>query len=178
MSHKYIDKSGYVKVYCPEHPRSNKTSGYVSEHIPVMESILGRSLKENEVVHHINEDKTDNEPINLTVLTKSEHMAIHRILDYERFKMKNLSAIKFLYIECEMNTREVAEEIGCSKSVIAKVIKEAGVSREQKKRSKIKDPEKVIEMYLEGMTQVYIAEYFGVSRIAVRPILVEAGLLK
>jgi HNH endonuclease len=173
----FINEQGYVKVYKKDHPRSNKT-GYVYEHILVVENMIGRPLKEDEIVHHINEVKHDNEPINLTLLTKSEHMAIHRLLEYERFKMKNLSKMKFLYLDCEMNTREVAEEIGCSKSVVAKVLKEAGVTREQKKRRKITNPEKVIEMYLEGMTQVYIAEHFGVSRIAVRPILVEAGLLK
>lgn len=164
-------------IYNNKHPRSNK-SGYILEHIVVMEKVLGRSLTDDEIVHHINEVKSDNDPINLVVLTKSEHMAIHRILDYERFKMNNLSKIKFLYVECNLNTREVAEEIGCSKSVIGKIVKEEGISREQIKRKKIQDPERVVEMYLEGMSQVYIAEYFGVSRIAVRPILVDAGLLK
>ena len=37
----------------------------------------GRYLKENEVVHHINENKLDNRPENLEVMTASEHIKLH-----------------------------------------------------------------------------------------------------
>ncbi len=47
-------------------------------HILLAESILGRSLKENEVVHHINGDKRDNRPENLQVLDRGEHTALHK----------------------------------------------------------------------------------------------------
>ena len=49
----------------------------VSEHRHVMEKILGRKLKDNEDVHHINEVRDDNRPENLMVLTRSEHMRLH-----------------------------------------------------------------------------------------------------
>ncbi len=46
-------------------------------HVLLMEEILGRPLKENEVVHHINEDKLDNRPENLMVMDRAEHNALH-----------------------------------------------------------------------------------------------------
>lgn len=47
------------------------------EHVLVAEKIIGRELLENEVVHHINQDKNDNSEENLIVLTKSEHSKVH-----------------------------------------------------------------------------------------------------
>ena len=47
-------------------------------HILLMEEILGRPLKENEVVHHINEDKRDNRPENLQVLDRGKHTSLHK----------------------------------------------------------------------------------------------------
>ena len=47
-------------------------------HILLMEEILGRPLKENEVVHHINGDKRDNRPENLQVLDRRKHTSLHK----------------------------------------------------------------------------------------------------
>lgn len=48
------------------------------EHRVIMERHLGRALTRDEVVHHINEDKGDNRIENLAVMTRSEHMRMHR----------------------------------------------------------------------------------------------------
>lgn len=48
----------------------------------VVEKSLGRLLEENEVVHHINGDKSDNRICNLAVLTRKSH-AMHHATRYE-----------------------------------------------------------------------------------------------
>jgi len=67
-------RAGYVitRVYDYKHR-------YMKEHRYVMEQYLGRKLKDNEVVHHINGDKTDNRIENLEVMTWSEHCTHHKL---------------------------------------------------------------------------------------------------
>lgn len=67
---------GYIKVYCPDHPRSS-ADGYVMKHILVMERQIGRYLQPNEVVHHINHIRDDNRIENLMLMTKHDHMSMH-----------------------------------------------------------------------------------------------------
>jgi hypothetical protein len=49
-----------------------------SEHRRIVEAHLGRVLGRDEVVHHINHDKTDNRIENLAVMTRAEHMREHQ----------------------------------------------------------------------------------------------------
>ena len=86
-----INNHGYRLIYNPEHSRANH-AGYVFEHILVMEKYLGRCLKyygfknkDNEVCHHIDRDKLNNDISNLKLMTDSEHIKLHHLDgDYTR----------------------------------------------------------------------------------------------
>jgi len=49
-----------------------------AEHRRVMEGFLGRKLAPDEVVHHMNKIRDDNRIENLQVMTRAEHMNLHR----------------------------------------------------------------------------------------------------
>lgn len=85
------DKNGYIHVWAPDHPecqrvneaRRLKANGgyyrkekYIQEHRLVMEKFLGRYLLPTEVVHHKNNDKTDNRIENLELFdSNAKHLA-------------------------------------------------------------------------------------------------------
>jgi hypothetical protein len=73
----YIDLQGYVMVKV-------KTEGrmYRQEHIVVMEREIGRSLAAGEVVHHIDGNRQNNEPLNLFLCRdRSHHNRVHNSQD-------------------------------------------------------------------------------------------------
>lgn len=90
IGHKKKRSDGYIAVYFPEHPKSTK-QGYIMEHDLVMECAIGRHLKDDEVVHHINHKRDDNRLSNLQLMTFKEHAALHM---KERHTRRNDVSIK------------------------------------------------------------------------------------
>jgi hypothetical protein len=68
--------NGYFYLYRPDHPRAMK-SGYIKRANAVIESVLGRYLTEDEVVHHKNHIKSDDSTGNLELLTIAAHNELH-----------------------------------------------------------------------------------------------------
>lgn len=71
-SSRFQMSDGYVRVSAPH--------GHKAEHRIVVERHLGRDLRPNEQVHHINGVKHDNRIENLQVVSAKEHAAIHLVL--------------------------------------------------------------------------------------------------
>ena len=72
--HKTYIENGYEVRYINGYNKK----GNVKEHRYIMEQYLGRKLNSNEVVHHKDGNKLNNNISNLQVMTKSEHSKLHR----------------------------------------------------------------------------------------------------
>jgi len=92
--HGPINDRGYWYIRDPAHAHATK-NGYVAEHIVVATNIIGRPLKYNEVVHHINLKKEDNRPDNLIILTRKRHAQLHAQLDAVAAKLLEENIIAF-----------------------------------------------------------------------------------
>lgn len=67
---------GYVLVEKPNHPNARK-DGKISEHILIVEKIIGKYLPPMAIVHHVNKKTNDNRPCNLVLC---ESQAYHSLL--------------------------------------------------------------------------------------------------
>ena len=69
-----IKKSGYVEI-------TMGSSKFRSVHVVKMEAVIGRRLRENECVHHIDGNRSNNDLTNLAFMTKAAHSRLHRLQD-------------------------------------------------------------------------------------------------
>jgi HNH endonuclease len=86
------------QIICPKCRKESLNTGYnrndylfsnkpgVTNHRTIAESILGKKLNYNEIVHHIDENCKNNSLDNLLVLSRSNHGKLHCFLRLERIK--------------------------------------------------------------------------------------------
>lgn len=97
-------------------------------HRYIMECYLGRKLTKDEIVHHKDGDKLNNNISNLELLSRAEHIKKHY---YEiggqknQFKKKyniNREEILKLYQNPENTHKRISKTLGCSASRIAQIL--------------------------------------------------------
>jgi len=89
---RFISAQGYVFVMVDLLPEPQKVLAlqmvqnlrnrmYIPEHRAVAAATLGRPIRSDEVVHHVNGEKMDNRPENLEVVSRKAHSRAHREIE-------------------------------------------------------------------------------------------------
>lgn len=76
--------NGYYLVYSPDSKTAQKSGthkGWDYEHRVVMQEYLGYDIPEGYEVHHLDSDRTNNHIDNLIMLSKQDHLKLHRFMD-------------------------------------------------------------------------------------------------
>ncbi len=72
-----VASNGYVKIRVGKgHPLADP-NGYAYEHLVVWMAAGNQRPRKGEIIHHKNDDKTDNRIDNLQVMTRAEHNRLH-----------------------------------------------------------------------------------------------------
>lgn len=80
---KKVKKGDYDYALVRNHPNAT-SNGYVLMHRVVMENHLGRLLGKNEIVHHIDHNRHNNDISNLRLMNSKDHSSMH---GYEQTKL-------------------------------------------------------------------------------------------
>src|SRR5208283_1490209 len=103
----YISAEGY-RVFSVGYS-GNRT--IVHEHVIAMERHLGRGIKSDEVVHHVDGNRLNNDITNLRVMKRRDHVAHHHPLTW------NVETAKTLILEGR-TLNEIGKLLGVSDSAI------------------------------------------------------------
>ncbi len=164
--------NGYRVVYKPDFYRSMKNDnwkGYVYEHIFIAEKMIGRPLRDEEVVHHLDGDRANNRVENLLVLEKSQHSKLHTWINagapgLKDLEMKGLNSGKPKVVRkqaqgCKKcgNTLQQKQKYYCS----GNCAKESNRKVERPSLEQIEDD-------LKTMSFVAVGKKYGVSDNCIR----------
>ncbi len=94
---KKVTKQGYVQIYSIGHPFADG-DGYVMRHRLAMEKKIGRFLRPEEVVHHVNNCKGDDRIENLELL---ENQGAHTKLHFEMSKRTGVAELESERLKAE-----------------------------------------------------------------------------
>ena len=152
----------YSAVYAPNHHRAH-VNGMVYEHILKAEEKLNRLLKDGEVVHHVNENKTDNSYNNLMIFrTSKDHSIFHKS---NSFKLINNDDSSF---SCETIKRYCES---CKKELINKQLKIKCCSIECRGKLQRKAQRPSAEQLKQELIEtnfVQVGRKYGISDNAIR----------
>jgi|AGFS01.1.fsa_nt_gi HNH endonuclease. len=150
---------GYYYVYDPTHEMAN-ASGKVYVHRYVAQQHYGIKLTTNLHVHHIDENKLNNDPSNLQILTESEHTALHSNGSVTELECKICKKI-FSFWTSDMRTY-------CSVDCY--------INDPSRKKFEVSADELQMLVYNYPVTK--IAEIFGVSDVAIHKRCNKLGVTK
>lgn len=175
---------GYVWEYCPGHAIQNHW-GWVAQHRLVGESMIGRPLRQGkdpdwaEVVHHKDENRTNNDPSNLQVMTQKQHRRHHGRIMADRLLAK-ITTEQVRDALVGRTIREAATHLGTTHMTLRRRWPDLVAPRKRKSPVKVSDPSwiELMKPFAENpqMTVKMTAREFGIWPLMVTKICKHHGI--
>lgn len=171
---KRYNKNGYVVVNEPQHHKAfdatgdgNPESFCVYEHVLIAEEILDRSIKEGEVVHHLDRIRSNNSPDNLLVLSNPMHTKLHQWLDKHEItpNEKQQERIKLGCIRCKVCEKPIQSDLQFCSHECADI--QQNIDNENK-RGIAKPTKEVLQKEVQETPMTKLGQKYGVSDNAVK----------
>jgi hypothetical protein len=149
-----LDSYGKPRRYVKGHGRRGKGKGWIEQghwfiqhkgrrralHRVIVEAREGRRLRSDEVVHHLDWNPVNNDPKNLVILSRAEHMRLHVKGQRRRcWSDEEIARAIALYVE-GMNLDEVASALGRPYSSTQRQIARAGRGRTPEQTRALRRP--------------------------------------
>lgn len=171
--------NGYRLIFLPTHHKAMKSSnwdGYVYEHIVVAEENIGRILRNEEVVHHLNGNRGDNRSHNLLVLEKSEHGRLHAWIDFGAAGLETASKNRVNSMKTQDKESTFCEV--CLRTLQNKQVRFCSVDCTSIATRVVERPTKPqLKTDIETMSYVKIGKKYGVSDKSIRKWAKQYGLI-
>ena len=114
-----VGSTGHVKVRVGKgHPLADP-NGYAYEHLVVWVAAGRPRPQRGEIIHHVNEDKTDNRIENLRLMTRAEHSQMHSDAMPDAW----VETIRECYADGNWTMKKLAEHFECSIQRVSKIVR-------------------------------------------------------
>lgn len=171
--------NGYRLIFLPTHHRAMSNSnwdGYVYEHLVVAEENIGRTLRDEEVVHHLNGNRGDNRHNNLLVLEKTEHGRLHAWIDSGATGLETSSKNRVNSMKTKDKEPSFCEL--CLRTLQDKQLRFCSVDCLSVATRVVERPEKLqLKKDIEKMSYLKIGKKYGVSDNTIRKWAKQYGLI-
>lgn len=161
--------NGYRVIFDPKYHRAMKSKnwlGYVYEHVKIVEKYLKRRLTQNEVVHHLDGDRSNNKVENLLVIDRGQHLKLHKWINRGAplLKSNGMNAVN-----SKKSKTSEPNCLVCGITLQSKQIKYCSRKCSDPNRYGIKYPDKnTLKKKLQSMSREAIGREFSVSGNSVK----------
>lgn len=156
---------GYLYEFRPEHRRPNLW-GYVQQHRLVAEHSLRRPLTHSEVVHHEDENKTNNLPANLRVFgDQASHMRFHK-QDSHRWNPAFVESVRKSAGDPKVSMMDLANNLRVNVQTIRAILDVHSIPWTSANGALLS--EESVRAALQGRTTAEAADLLGVNHQTLR----------
>lgn len=97
----------------------------------VMQELLGRDLRSDEIVHHLDENPLNDSPENLQIVSRADHLRLHRPRQSaQQWSARDLGTAAMLYLIDGMNISQVALALDKSYAATRRRLKRLAITRQ------------------------------------------------